>query len=174
MPLIAKYGFANTPIRKITAEVGIGKGTFYDYFTNKEDILNEIVRLVFIDWAKLVFSKMEKTDDPLEKLFIFMKDGSTLDAAFEQYMIVYVDLWRWSVKYKGSDEFIPKFRSYLTAGKNSVTEIIKDAQEKGAIKKELDAAATASAVTAGEETSQNGRFKSRPVAAWGIGVRHCG
>lgn len=148
MPLLAKYGFENTPIRKITAEVGIGKGTFYDYFTSKVDILNEIIRLVFTDWTELVISKIGNTDDPLKKLFILLKDGSTLDTTFQQNMIIYVDLWRWSVSYKGSDEFIPKFRTYLTNGKNSVIDIIKDAQNKGLIKMELDSAAIASALIA--------------------------
>ncbi len=145
MPLLAKYGFENTPIRKITAEVGIGKGTFYDYFTNKEDMLNEIIRLLFADWTKLVITKIGNIDDPLKKLFIMLKDGSTLDTTFQQYMIIYVDFWRWSVSHKGSDKFIPKFRSYLANGKNSVIDIIKDAQNKGLIKMELDAAAIAAA-----------------------------
>ena len=89
MPLLAKYGYENTPVRKITAEVGIGKGTFYDYFTNKEDILNEIIRIVITDWTELVISKIENINDPMEKLFIMIKDGSTLDTTFQQNMIIY-------------------------------------------------------------------------------------
>lgn len=145
MPLLAKYGFENTPIRKITAEVGIGKGTFYDYFSSKEDMLNEIIRLVIADWTQLVISKIGSIDDPLKKLFILLKEGSKLDTTFEQNMIIYVDLWRWSVSYKGSDEFIPKFRTYLTNGKKDAIDIIKDAQKRGLIKRKLDAAALAAA-----------------------------
>ena len=145
MTLIAKQGYENTPIRKITAEVGIGKGSFYNYFSSKEDILNEIIRIVFTDWTKLVISKIGTIDDPLKKLFILLKDGSSLDSTFQQNMIIYVDLWRWSVSYKGSEEFIPRFRSYLENGKNAVIDIIEDAQNKGFIKMELDAAALASA-----------------------------
>jgi AcrR family transcriptional regulator len=143
MPLIARYGFENTPIRKITAEVGIGKGTFYDYFTNKEDVLNEIIGLIFADWTKWVINKIGNIDDPLKVLLILLKDGSNLDTTMEQNMIIYVDLWRWAVSYKGADEFIPKFRHYLTNGKNSVIDIIKDAQNKGLIKMEVDSSAIA-------------------------------
>jgi len=148
MPLIARYGFENTPIRKITAEVGIGKGTFYDYFTNKEDILNEIIRIVIADWTELVISKIGNIDDPLKQLFIMLRDGSNLDARFQQNMIIYVDLWRWSVSKRGSDEFNPKFRTYLTDGKNAVINIIKNAQDQGLIKKELDPASLASVLIA--------------------------
>lgn len=148
MPLFAKYGFENTPIRKIAAEIGMGKGTFYDYFTSKEDILNEIIRIVFSDWTEFVISKIGNIDDPLKKLSILIKDGSKLDKTFEQNMIIYIDLWRWSVSHKGSDEFIPKFRVYLENGKNSVIDIIRDAQNKGLIKKEIDAASIATALIA--------------------------
>jgi AcrR family transcriptional regulator len=148
MPLIAEHGFENTPVRKITAEVGIGKGTFYDYFTDKEDILNEIMRLVVTDWTNLIISRIVNSTDPLEKLFILIKDGSTIDEALEQNMIIYMDLWRWSVSKKKSDAFIPKFRSYLETGKKSVIDLIKDAQNKGYIKKEVDAASMASAFIA--------------------------
>jgi AcrR family transcriptional regulator len=148
MPLIAKYGFENTPIWKIAAENGMGKGTFYDYFTSKEDILNEVIRLVFTDWTEFVISKIGNTDDPLKKLFVLIKDGSNLDVTLEHNMIIYVDLWRWSVSCKGSDEFIPKFRVYLENGKKSVIGIINGAQNQGLIKKELDAEALAAALIA--------------------------
>lgn len=148
MPLFAKYGFENTPIRKITAEIGMGKGTFYDYFTSKEDILNEVIRLVFTDWTEFVISKIGDIDDPLNKLFMLIKDGSDLDTTFQQNMIIYVDLWRWSVSHKGSDEYIPRFRVYLENGKKSVISIIKEAQNRGLIKKELDSEALASGLIA--------------------------
>jgi len=143
MSLIAKYGYENTPIRKITAEAGIGKGTFYNYFTNKEDVLNEIIQLIFADWIKWVATKIGNTDDPLKVLLSMIKDGSNFDTALEQNMIIYVDLWRWAVSYKGPGEFIPRFRHYLTDGRKAVVEIIKDAQNKGLIKMEADPSAIA-------------------------------
>ncbi len=143
MPLLAKYGYENTPIRKITAEVGIGKGTFYDYFTDKEDILNEIIQLIFADWIKWVINKIGNTDDPLKVLLFMLKDGTNPDTTLEQNMIIYVDLWRWAVSYKGSGEFIPKFRHYLTDGRKAVIDIIKDAQNKGLVKMEVDPSAIA-------------------------------
>jgi AcrR family transcriptional regulator len=143
MPLLAKYGYENTPVRKITAEAGIGKGTFYEYFTDKEDVLNEIIRLVIEDWARWVINKIGNSDDPLKVLLSMLKDGTNLDTTMEQNMIIYVDLWRWAVSYKESDEFIPKFRHYLTNAKNAMTDLIKDAQNKGLIKMEVDSSAIA-------------------------------
>jgi AcrR family transcriptional regulator len=148
MALFAKYGFENTPIRRITAYVGIGKGTFYDYFTDKEDILNEIVQIIFIDWTALMVAKIGRAEDPLRQLFTLLKEGSTLGDAFEQMMIIYVDIWRWSVSHRGSEEFVYKFRSFLLDSKAAVADIIIKAQTKGMITKELDSAAMASSLIA--------------------------
>ena len=68
MALFAKAGFENTPIREITSQAGMGKGTFYDYFTDKTDILNEIVRIIFTEWMEFMISKISRIDDPLEQL----------------------------------------------------------------------------------------------------------
>jgi len=138
MALIAQQGFENTPIRQITAHVGIGKGTFYDYFTDKEDILNEIVRLMFAGWADLLAAKIGKETNPLAQLFTLLKEGSRIGDSFQQMMIIYIDIWRWSVSHKGSREFLENFRLFLVKSKDSLATIVRNAQDEGLIKKEVD------------------------------------
>ena len=138
MVLFAQQGFENTPIRQITAHVGIGKGTFYEYFKDKEDILDEIVQLMFAGWAELLTAKVSHVKDPLEQLFILLNQGSKLGDSFQQIMIIYIDIWRWSVSHKGSREFIDNFRSFLIESKESFTAIFRNAQNAGMLKKEID------------------------------------
>jgi len=138
IPLFAQQGFENTPIRQITAHVGIGKGTFYDYFKDKEDILNEIVQHMFTGWAQLLTAKISHGADPLEQLFTLFKEGSKLGDSFQQMMIIYIDIWRWSVSHKGSREFLENFRNFLIESKESMAAIVRKAQDKGSIKKEVD------------------------------------
>jgi AcrR family transcriptional regulator len=136
--LFAQQGFENTPVRQITAHVGIGKGTFYDYFKDKEDILNEIVQLMFAGWAELLVAKISHVTDPLEQLFTLLKEGSKIGDSFQQMMIIYIDIWRWSVSHKGSREFLDNFRSFLTESKQSFAAVIRNAQDAGMLKKEID------------------------------------
>lgn len=138
MGLFAQQGFENTPIRQITAHVGIGKGTFYDYFKDKEDILNEIVQMMFSGWAELIVAKIGHEKDPLAQLLTLLREGSKLGDTFQQMMIIYIDIWRWSVSHEGSREFLENFRSFLVESKESLAEIIKNAQDAGMLKKELD------------------------------------
>ena len=139
MKLFAQNGFEGTPIREIAAQAGIGKGTFYDYFKDKEDILNEIVKIIFADWTALIATKLCEERDPLKQLVILLKEGSTLGDSFEQLMILYVDSWRRSVSSKASTEFIQTFSSLLETSKRTVAGMIVAAQSKGLIRKELNA-----------------------------------
>jgi AcrR family transcriptional regulator len=41
--VIGRRGFAETAVSAITAEAGVGQGTFYIYFRSKEDVLRELV-----------------------------------------------------------------------------------------------------------------------------------
>ena len=148
MALFARNGFENTPIREIAAAAGIGKGTFYDYFADKEDILNEIVQIMFADWTAMAASQIAGVDDPLEQLEIILKEGVTLGAAFEQLMILYVDSWRRSVSRQGSDQFVETFRALLVNSKEAVAGIIARAQSMGKIRRDIDAPFLATALIA--------------------------
>lgn len=136
--LFAQQGFENTPVREITARAGIGKGTLYDYFKNKEEILGEIVQLIFREWNTLIQNKIADRDDPLDQLRFLLEEGVALGERFEQAMIMYVDLWRRTVSKKGSDEFTQNFQAYLMDAKANVCQIVKSAQHEGLIKADID------------------------------------
>lgn len=63
--LFTTIGFPNTTISKITDKAGVGKGTFYLYFTDKEDIRNALIveksALVLTTAIKFLRDEMEKT-----------------------------------------------------------------------------------------------------------------
>jgi AcrR family transcriptional regulator len=42
LKLISEYGFHGTPMSKIAEDAGVGAGTIYRYFENKEALINEL------------------------------------------------------------------------------------------------------------------------------------
>ena len=46
--LLLEHGIGNITISQIAKEAGVGKGTIYEYFSNKEDIVFEVIT-IFID-----------------------------------------------------------------------------------------------------------------------------
>lgn len=55
LSLFEQDGFERTSIDQITAEVGVAKGTFYHYFSSKQDLLEQLVT----DWGETLFDRVE-------------------------------------------------------------------------------------------------------------------
>jgi AcrR family transcriptional regulator len=53
--LFARTGYESTSVDQITGEVGVAKGTFYHYFSSKQDLLEQIVDA----WVGELFAHLE-------------------------------------------------------------------------------------------------------------------
>jgi AcrR family transcriptional regulator len=148
MRLFAHRGYEKTSIREITSEAGMGKGTFYDYFKDKEDILNEIVHLLFAEWTGILVEKLTNIKDPIAQLSVLLKEGAKLGDRFEQLMITYIDIWRRSVSQKEGGEFIKSFQYFLLNSKKAIADIIEKAKVQGKIRKDIDSSVIATVLLA--------------------------
>ena len=62
--LFLHYGFRKTSVDQIAREAGIGKGTIYNYFRNKEELFGSCSR----HWRDLIDEYLHKhCDDSLEQ-----------------------------------------------------------------------------------------------------------
>jgi AcrR family transcriptional regulator len=68
MGLFTSYGFAPTTVDQITAEAGVAKGTFYNYFTTKEDLLVAGMQVVQVDRAEQLQAAIFQLPTTLERL----------------------------------------------------------------------------------------------------------
>lgn len=50
--LFAEKGYENTSISQITKEAGISKGLFYNYFESKDQLMQDLVSLVFVEMGE--------------------------------------------------------------------------------------------------------------------------
>lgn len=74
--LFARYGIRKTSISELTETVGIGKGTFYQFYDSKEelyvDILNQYREEVV---PRLLTETFEAHDDPEDAIRAFLEQG---------------------------------------------------------------------------------------------------
>ncbi len=71
--VIAREGFYNASIDKIASAAGVAVGTIYNYFENKNDILNYIFQRE-LEKRKSLFQELEKKElHPLEKLKLILE-----------------------------------------------------------------------------------------------------
>lgn len=88
LKLFANNGFESTNISSIAKEVGISKGLIYNYFESKEQLLLEVVELVFVKLGEgftLLLGYQPGKDDPKETfryLMVFFQKSLTTNRDF--------------------------------------------------------------------------------------------
>lgn len=73
MSLVEKEGFKNVTVRKICEKAGVSIGSFYNYFSSKEDILNEIFKKADDFFLNVVANNLdgENAKEKIVKFFIY-------------------------------------------------------------------------------------------------------
>ncbi len=69
--LLLEHGINSLTISQIAQTAGVGKGTIYEYFENKEDIVFEIITTFIADHEKKLLSLVDEQIPTKEKLFHF-------------------------------------------------------------------------------------------------------
>ncbi len=86
LELFAQKGYSNTSISDIAKSAKVSKGLAYNYFENKQKLMEEVIHVLFIEIGKM-FDAMEATKDPFEKIQII------IDLTFD-WIIEKEDFWR--------------------------------------------------------------------------------
>lgn len=79
--LFAENGFKSTKISDITTKAGISKGLFYNYFKDKQEVLEEVSKLLFVELGEVVgrvHSYQSGKDNPkvlLREIFNLLKES---------------------------------------------------------------------------------------------------
>lgn len=69
--LLLEHGINSLTISQIAQTAGVGKGTIYEYFENKEDIVFEIITTFIADHEKKLLALVDEPITTKEKLFHF-------------------------------------------------------------------------------------------------------
>ena len=124
-------GFANTSVAEITKKAKLGVGTFYNYFSCKEEVLMAIVRELFLQVADSVKSRAQKNSSTLELLELCTMETARL--VDENRFIL--PLMASAVKLSDKPEQLPKNLS--PDFKKIFEEIIQRGQERGEIRNDI-------------------------------------
>lgn len=71
--LIHDKGIKNLTVAQVAKTAGIGKGTVYEYFENKEDIVFEIINLHIDEYHNEFLETIKNVKTTREKIFHFFK-----------------------------------------------------------------------------------------------------
>lgn len=91
--LFLEKGIANLTIAEVAKTAGIGKGTVYEYFENKDDIIFEIVNILLEEKDKKKRELLESVATTKEKIkvffsFFYAKDNEDLRKLFKEFISI--------------------------------------------------------------------------------------
>jgi AcrR family transcriptional regulator len=94
MQVFSEKGVVNTKMIDIAQAAGIGKGTIYEYFKNKDDIFINLYQIHFSEITNEIASVLDKFDDPLTKMkqFISLTITSIIDE-HSNFAEIMLDVW---------------------------------------------------------------------------------
>ncbi len=91
--VIAEKG-SNAKMSDIAAQAGIGKGTIYEYFQNKDEIISESIFFYMQEIGNSVNTKIADLTDPFDKLEAFFNGWiDFLDTPMFKYIEVMFHFW---------------------------------------------------------------------------------
>ena len=69
--LLLERGIRDITIAQLAKRAGVGKGTIYEYFENKEDIVFEIITVFMSEYEAKLIKTIESNKSSREKLYTF-------------------------------------------------------------------------------------------------------
>ena len=132
--LLLEHGIKNITISKIAECAGVGKGTIYEYFSNKEDIVFEIISVFIAEHEKRLHELIDEDISTKEKI---KRSLSLLysDAYYEKQLSIYREFLAISLT-SNVVEMIEFSRACRERFLTILDEIIDEAVIKGEIKSE--------------------------------------
>ncbi len=73
LDLIHEVGIKKLTVAQVAQTAGIGKGTIYEYFENKEDIIFEIINIHIEEHHKQFLEAIENIETTKEKIFLYFQ-----------------------------------------------------------------------------------------------------
>jgi AcrR family transcriptional regulator len=96
--LFIEKGYVNITISQIAKVAGIGKGTIYEYFKNKEDIIFELMACLQEEYDVVLNKKLKSDISVKEKLLclcdIFLSDDTvvlTQRKIYKEFLSIYIN-----------------------------------------------------------------------------------
>ncbi len=135
-----EFGYPNARMADIAKSADIGKGTLYEYFKDKADILRFAFDEYFNIFIEGAFKAMIDKTEPSEKLISLIDFALQHAAEWEDHCAIYVDYFGVARTDKGGQFFLSTMYGQM---KSMLANLVSEGQAAGEIDKELDPAVVA-------------------------------
>ena len=137
MELLLEKGIKKLTVAEVAKTAGVSKGSIYDYFGNKEDIVFEIIRSHIEDYHSELNNKINPDASTKQKVFLLFDFLLNDNEMFEKHQSIYKEYM--SIDLGGENENICTFNNECSDFfKSILTLLIKEGIEKGELIKKSE------------------------------------
>lgn len=122
--IVGKHGYANASVAAITTMAGVAQGTFYNYFSNRQELLDQLLPSIGNDMLLYIQKRMNESTDEREAEILRFR-------AFFEYLNLVPEFQRILSE---AELFAPAgFQRHLDNITNGYVKILKRARAKGVL-----------------------------------------
>jgi len=146
--VFAEKGYASTRVADIAERAAVGKGTVYEYFSSKEELLFAVFESINAQISTRIDSAFAAGGSSEEQLHNLL--GLAAEVTSEQVDLqpVILDFWAASRGKEFEEAYRQAVVSSYTLFRNLITDFIRDAQRQGEFTATIDAEALAATIVA--------------------------
>jgi AcrR family transcriptional regulator len=143
--IFAEKGWRNAKITDIAEAADIGKGTVYEYFHSKDEILAASFQYFMAQAEVFIAERLLKIDDPLERLEAYFSSwADILESDKMEYMEIMLDFWAEGIHSKDRFSSLDLMKVYYD-NRTFIEGLLEECISTGTIK-EIDTQIVASII----------------------------
>ncbi len=143
MEVFAHRGFQATTIQDIADAAGVGKGTIYHYFRDKEEILLVVSGEILIEMERSLGAALLRMDEPEDRLASLIQESLKITEEMEHLYIVYMELWLMNLRSARYSGFMQMINDLNQDIRRMVARMIEDGKKKRLFAQDIDSDALA-------------------------------
>ena len=142
----AERGYAATRVAEIAERAGVGKGTVYEYFSSKEELLFAVFESINADISSRMNNALAAGGSTAEQLHNVLRLGAEVISEQVELQPVILDFWAASRGKNIEKTYREAVVASYTFFRNLFSDFIREGQKRGEFKKSVDAEALATLV----------------------------
>jgi len=144
--VFSRLGIPNVKMIDIAREAGIGKGTIYEYFRSKEEVIDETMKAFLSKMDNVNLAEQTSEHSPPQKVDFIVKGWMDILLADPLEAGVMVEMWAESLR-KGKLKENTELREVYKRYRDSIKDIITEGIQIGEIR-QVDAGSMATLIAA--------------------------
>lgn len=146
--VFAEQGFAAVTVAEIANRAGIGKGTVYEYFTSKEELLFAVFEWINERIFERISEELDAGGTTLQRFQRLLDLGAEITRDQVDMQAVVLDFWAASRGTKSEERYNQACRTTFRAYRRLIADVVREGQANHELRPEVDADAVATMVVA--------------------------